>query len=123
MPPDFFSGRAFYNDQDIEKLNQERQAFFSDTSEVRDTLYQKELELRSELAKKDPDANKAVALQKEISGLESQLAQKRVEHRIQMKKDNPQLFSGRGYGYGHGGRGKGRGMGSGFGGRGGGCYY
>jgi Spy/CpxP family protein refolding chaperone len=118
-----FGNQGNLSDQDIDKLNQERQAFFNETSELGDTLYQKELELRSELAKKDPDATKAVAIQKEISDLESQLAQKRVEHRIQMKKENPELFSGRGYGYGYGGRGKGRGMGAGFGNRGGGCWY
>jgi Spy/CpxP family protein refolding chaperone len=111
------------SDEQITKLNKERQAFFDETSNLRENLYQKELELRAELAKKDPDAEKAVSLQKEISELESQLAQKRVEHRIRMQKENPQLFSGKGYGYGYGGRGKGRGMGSGFGGRGSGCWY
>ena len=82
------------------------------------------------MAKKDPDAKKAVSLQKEISELEGQLSQKRVEQRIKMQKENPEFFSGRGYrygdrgkGYGYGGRGMGRGMGPGFAGRGGGCWY
>jgi hypothetical protein len=111
------------SDEDIAKLQKERQAFFEETSELRDAKYQKKLELRSELAKKDPDVGVALALQNEISDLESQLAQKRIQHRIKMKKENPELFSGRGYGFGYGGRGKGRGMGAGYGGRGGGCWY
>jgi hypothetical protein len=58
------SGPAGYqgnlSDDQIDKLNNERQAFFEGTRELRENLYQKELELRSELAKKDPDAKKAV---------------------------------------------------------------
>ena len=77
------------SDQDIDKLSKERQAFFADTREIREKRYQKELELRSEMAKQDPDVNKAVALQKEVSELEGQLNQKRVEQRIKMQKENP----------------------------------
>ena len=119
------------SDQDIDKLNSERQAFFEDTRELRENRYQKELELRSEMAKQDPDVNKAVALQKEVSELQGQLNQKRVEHRIKMQKENPNFIAGRGMGrgYGKGGGGMGRGfhgrggMGHGFGGRGGGSWY
>ena len=113
------SGPAGYqnnlSDEDLDKLNKERQAFFEDTRQVRENLYQKELELRSELAKKDPDAKIAVGLQKEISDLESQLDQKRVEKRIKMQKENPDFFAGRGYGKGGGGMGRGYGMGQGYG--------
>jgi len=132
------SGPAGYqselSDEDLDKLNQERQAFFEDTRELRENLYQKELELRSELAKKDPDAKKAVSLQKEISDLESQMDQKRLAQRLEMQKENPDVFAGRGYGqgrgYGKGGRGMDRGygmgpgygMGRGFQGQGGGCW-
>jgi len=97
------------SDEDIAKLNQERQAFSEATSDLRENLYQKELELRSELAKQDPDAKKAVAIQKEISNLESQLDQKRLDQRLKMKKGFPQLGY-RGQGDGRGGRGMGRGM-------------
>jgi hypothetical protein len=117
------------SDEEIAKLNEQRQAFFEATSELRENLIQKRLELRAELAKKDPDAKKAVVLQKEISEIEGQLDQKRVEHRIKMKKENPEYFSGRGYGFGSEGMGRGmgrgfygRGMGPGSGGRGGACW-
>ena len=111
------------NDQDIDKLNKERQAFFEDTRELREKLYQKELELRSEMAKQDPDVNKAVTLQKEVSELEGQLNQKSVEQRIRMQKANPDLFTERGYGRGYGYGPRGMGMGRGFGGgQGGGCW-
>jgi len=106
------------SDQDMDKIQKERQAFFEDTRVTRENLYQKELELRSEMAKQDPDVNKAVALQKEVSELEGQLNQKRIEQRIKMKKENPDLFAGRGYGKGGGGMGRGYGMGPGGMGRG-----
>jgi zinc resistance-associated protein len=106
------------NDQEIDKLNKERQAFFEDTRELREKLYQKELELRSEMAKQDPDVNKAVALQKEVSELQGQLDQKRVEQGIKMQKENPDFFAQRGYGPGYGYGPYGMGMGYGPHGRG-----
>jgi len=113
------------NDEQITRLNKERQAFFEETRNLRENLYQKELELRNELAKKDPDTKQAAGLQSEISDLSTQLDQKRIEHRIKMQKENPEFFAGRGYGkggrcMGHGFHGKG--MGRGFRGQGGGWY-
>jgi hypothetical protein len=113
------------SDEQIEKLNVERQAFFNDTSDLRQSIYQKQLELRSEMAKNEVDENKALSLQKEISDLKGQMAQKRIQHRIRMQKENPDFFSGRGYGYGSRGMGHGfhgKGMGRGFRGQGGGCW-
>lgn len=114
------------SDEQIYQLDKQRQAFFEETENLRENLYQKEFELRSELAKEDPDAQKAAGLQAEISELTAQLDQKRIDHRLKMKKENPEFFAGRGYG--QGGRGMGRGfngpgMGRGFRGQGcGNCY-
>lgn len=116
--PRGYGGQGYQNDlsdEDIAKLDKERQAFFEATSDLRENLYQKELELRSELAKSEPDAKRAAGIQKEISNLESQLDQKRLDHRIKMKKDFPR-FGFRDDGYGPRGRGMGRGMYSGGGG-------
>ncbi len=113
------------SDEQITRLDKERQAFFEETRNLRENLYQKELELRSELAKEDPDAQKAAGLQAEISDLTAQLDQKRIDHRVLMQKENSELFAGRGYGKGGRGMGrgfKGRGMGQGFRSQGGGRY-
>jgi len=75
------------------------------TQDLRQNIYQKRLELNSELAKKNPDPKKAGVLQKELSGLQGQLDQKRIENRIKMNKINP--------GFGHMGPGSDR-MGRGF---------
>jgi zinc resistance-associated protein len=101
------------SDEQIARLDKERQDFYEATANLRDALYQKELELRSELAKPEPDAQKAAGLQKEISSLENELDQKRLDHQIKMRKDFPR-FGSRGYGYGP--RGMGRGMYGGGGG-------
>ena len=118
--------RGNLSDQDIDKLNQARQAFFEDTRELRETLNQKRLELRSEIAKQDPDVNKALALQKEVSDLQGRLDQKRIEQRIKMKQEHPDIFAGRnfgrGYGHGYGYGPRGKGMGRGFGSCGGDCW-
>jgi Spy/CpxP family protein refolding chaperone len=123
--PRGYGGPGYQRDlseEDLAKLNNERQAFFEETSDLREQLYQKQLELRSEIAKPEPDTKKAAGLQAEISNLEGQLAQKRLNHQIKMRKEFPRAgFSGQGYGR----RGKGRGMygGGGYGKGGGGCWY
>jgi hypothetical protein len=113
------------SDEQVTRLNKERQAFFEETRNLRENLYQKELELRSELAKEDPDAQKPADLQAEISDLTAQLDQKRIDHRVKMQKENPEFFAGRGYGKGGRGMGRGfygKGMGRGFRGQGGSRY-
>jgi len=77
------------SEEEVAKLNKERSAFSKATQDIRRNIYQKRLELNSELAKKNPDSKKAAALQKELSGLKGQFDQKRTEHRIKMSKINP----------------------------------
>ena len=118
--------RGNLSDEQMTRLNEKRHAFSEETRNLRENVYQKELELRSELVKADPDSQKASDLQAEVSNLTAQLDQKRIAHRIKMKKENPEFFAGRGYGMG--GRGMGRGshgsgMGRRFHGQGGGCRY
>jgi Spy/CpxP family protein refolding chaperone len=103
------------SDEEIATLQKERSAFVEATRELRDKHYQKELELKAELAKQSPDAKKAAELQKEVSALESELDQKRLEQGLKMKKDHPQIYS-KGFGGGRrGGMGMGPGMGRGAG--------
>jgi len=113
---------ADLTDEEIAALQKERNAFFEQTHDLRDKLYQKGLELRAEMAKQNPDAKKASELQKEVSGLQGELDQKTLDQRLKMQKENPKLY-GKGFGRGMGmGPGSGRGPGSGMGmGMGGGC--
>jgi hypothetical protein len=93
------------SDDEIKTLQKERNTFFEATQDLRQEIYQKELELRSEFAKKNPDAKKAAKLQREISSLEADFDQKRLDHRMKMRKISPNM--GRGF---MGGRPMGPGM-------------
>ena len=95
-----------------EQMETERQAFFEATKQDRQDLYAKRLELRAEIAKRDPDMTKASALQQEVSNLQASLDQKRLTHIMAMRKINPDA----GRGFFMDGRGRGRhGMGGGRG--------
>ena len=104
------------NDDEIQEIYSQRNKFFKATENLREDIYSKQLELRSELTKKNPDSKKAVNLQGDISKLQAQLDQKRIDHMVEMRKINPN--AGRGFmgyrGMGHGRMGYG-GMGYGAG--------
>ena len=95
---------------EIEKLEQYRAEYFKATEDIRQKLYEKELELRSELAKKNPDTGKASKLQSEISKLQGQLDQKSLDYEMKARKATPSYRRGyREYGpmMGYGSRGGG----------------
>ena len=98
-------------DEQQKALDQERQAFLNASESIRQDLYAKNLELRSELTKDNPDAQKAAALQKEISKLESDLDQKQIDFMLNARKVAPDA----GRGYMMGGRGSMMGYGPGYG--------
>lgn len=79
----------------VQKLEQQREVFLKETEDLRANIYDKQRELQSELAKEEPDTAKASQLQKEISGLQAQFDQKRIEHMVEMRKTNPNI--GRGF--------------------------
>lgn len=97
------------SDEEIAALEKEREAFLKETETLRTEMEVQSLALRSELAKKTPDAQKAAELQKALSELESQFSQKRLNHMLRVREINPDLghgFSGRGFkGRGNHGRG------------------
>lgn len=87
-----------------EQIETERQAFFDATKNERQDLYAKNLELRAEMAKRQPDLEKASALQKAVSELQASLDQKRLNHTMAMRKINPDagrgfMMGGRGMGH------------------------
>lgn len=122
---------ANLSDEDLQQLQEQRNAFFEATSDLRQQIQQKRLALRYEMAKTDPDAARVKSIHKELSGLNAQFGEKRIEHVLEMKKLNPNAgagWMGAGPGQGRGWhRGSGGGMGYGPGGGmgygpGGGCW-
>ena len=99
------------SDEELNAINAERDAFYTGTEELRQSIYEKRTELRDEFALTDLDVEKIRALQTEISDLDSQFGQQRVEHMIRMHQISPDFGIGYGMGYrGMGGMGGYRGM-------------
>lgn len=106
--------------EDQAKVKAEQDAFLKDTQTLRDQIKQKHEDMKAEMVKTDTDEQKAFAIQKEITDLMAQMAQKRLQHHLNLKKINPALGAcggefmggpGGGMGYGKGpGQGKGPGM-------------
>jgi Spy/CpxP family protein refolding chaperone len=82
------------SEEQLKQLNEEREAFFQETESLRRQIYQKGLELRSELAKENSDPQKASEIQTELSDLKAQLAQKRLDNILKMKKIVPGIGGG-----------------------------
>jgi len=101
------------NDEEIQEMISQRNKFFKATEDLRQDFYTKQLELRSELAKENPDSKRATNIQNDISKLQAQLDQKRIDHMVEMRKINPN--TGRGF-MGRNGMGYGSGYGAGPGG-------
>jgi Spy/CpxP family protein refolding chaperone len=112
---------ANLSEEQTKKMEQERQAYGEQTRELKAQIFQKNLELRAEIAKLQPDPKKAAELQKELSNMEAQLDRKHIDHILRIKAIDPYFAVGhdmmRMGGMGHGAMGSGMGQGS----MGGGC--
>ena len=76
------------NNETVKKLNDEQKAFIMATEDVRQAIYEKELYLKVELSKKEPNSNTALGFQKELSDARGKYEQLMVQHLIRMKKIN-----------------------------------
>ncbi len=90
------------------QLDKLHQRFYDDTAQLRDEIRAKSAELDTLLNSPNPDAERAKALQKEISDLRARIAQNRINLELEERKVAPELRSDRDYhdnhmgGYGHG---------------------
>ena len=99
------------------ELNSLDQKFSNDTSALRNNIWNKQNEMTQLLNGENPDTAKLQTLQKELSTLKSQMADKRLAYKLETRKVAPQGAYGGVYGSGYG---RGR---SGYGGnRGGSCW-
>jgi zinc resistance-associated protein len=92
-----------------QKLNSLDQKFFNETSSLRNNIWNKQNEMTQLLNGENPDTAKLQTLQKELSTLKSQMAEKRLAYRLETRKVAPQGTYGGGYGRGRGGYGGNRG--------------
>ncbi len=103
-------------EEQVQKLDAERQAFFNATADLRNGIHEKRLAIKAEMAKAEPDRAALMDLQKSLSDLRSQMDERRIDHMLAMRKIAPDFKGGYGaMGKGRHGRGMGRGMGPGMG--------
>ena len=107
------------------KLQELRNGFFKDTTGLRSDIFKKEQDMDALMLEKAIDAEKAKKLQEEISNLQGQMSQKRLQAQLDARKMlTPEQISllppGCNMGFGQGGKGCGfePGCGKGPGGRG-----
>jgi len=96
----------------LDKLSRK---FFDETSPLRNEIWTKKAALNTLLSSSSPDAEKAKALQKEISDLKAKMALARIDYELEVRKINPDARFGSGYGRGSGHHMWGRGPGMGYG--------
>lgn len=78
----------YLKNETVKILNAEQEAFLKVTEDLRQTIYEKELYLKVELAKKEPDKDIALGFQKELSDARGKYEQLMIQHLIRMKKIN-----------------------------------
>jgi len=104
MGPGSWTDRGYnanLSDEQHEKLDAAREAFFKDTSQLRDQIQEKRYSLNNELNKETPDTAKVTQLQKELSKLDSEFDQKSIAYQLEVRKIVPEkdLRSGFGPGF------------------------
>jgi Spy/CpxP family protein refolding chaperone len=77
--------------EQAEKIETARESFYRETEKLREKLYDRSADLRRELSRETPDRSKVQGLQKELSELEGELDQKRLAHRLEVRKIAPQF--------------------------------
>jgi len=99
-------GYADLSNEDQAKIDAAREKFFDETRSLRQAIDDQAYALRKEMTSDNPDSAKAAQLQKQLSKLQTEFDQKRVQHQLEMRKLWPEKFRDRcwGCGYGHGHR-------------------
>ena len=122
-----YGGQGAWNDLSQDQrdaLNTLRQEFIDETYELRSAKFAKRQEMRMLMQTSEPDRAKLGKLSQEITDLQKQVRDKRIDFQLAAKKIAPELGMGKGFGQG---RGKGSNRGGqgqrGFQGQGNGCYY
>jgi zinc resistance-associated protein len=91
--------------EQAEQLEKARESFYRANRGLQDEIYDKSAQIRSEFSRQNPDRGRLNELQKQLSQLESQFDQKRLDYLLEIRKIAPEVgeqFAG-GYGPGAGG--------------------
>ena len=98
-----YGGQGIINDlskEQRDELMALRQTFIDETYEVRAAKFQKKQEMRMLMETSEPDRAKLGKLSQELTDLQKQVRDKRIDFRLAAKKISPDIGMGRGYGKG-----------------------
>ena len=104
------NGQNYLTDEQRKNLQSLRQNFIAQTKDIRENFYNKQGELNAEFNLDNPDKDKLILIQKEVSELKNQLSEKRILFKLEAKKIDPNIGIGRGKHRGRGHRGGCRGL-------------
>ena len=76
------------------QLDRLSKKFYDETAQLRNETWSKSAELDTLLNSPNPDAEKAKALQKEISGLKAKMAEMRINFELEKRKIAPEVRFG-----------------------------
>jgi Spy/CpxP family protein refolding chaperone len=91
------AGHAKLSDEQRAKIDAARLKFHDETRSLRRDIDDQAYALHKEMNKENPDSGKAAQLQKQLSKLQAEFDQKRVQHRLEMRKLWPEKFRDRGW--------------------------
>ena len=83
-----------------DELSALRQTFIDETYELRAAKFQKQQEMRMLMETSEPDRAKLGKLSQEITDVQKQARDKRIDFRLAAKKISPELGMGQGFGKG-----------------------
>ncbi len=88
--PGYFPGTWAANlnlsTEQIQKIQNLREAYWKDIAPLQKELFSKRLELRSLWLQTDPDQDKILAKQKEINALTEKIQEKATKHRLEIRQ-------------------------------------
>jgi zinc resistance-associated protein len=90
--------------EDMAKLEELDRRFHDETADLRSKIWSKRGELNALMNSSDPDVEKAKSVQRELNDLRNQMAEKRLEHQIEVRKIAPETGYPEGYGRGYSGK-------------------
>jgi Spy/CpxP family protein refolding chaperone len=102
MGYDNYGRNSKLNDEQVRKLDTAKSDFYKTTTDLRNNIDQKQLELRTELNRKKIDEDKVTNIQKKLSKFKSEFDQKSLKYKLEISKIAPELnnsFRGRGVGH------------------------
>lgn len=92
-----YGGWGTLSEEDASKLDAARDDFYKETKELRAKISDARIALRDEMIKEQPNEEKVLYLQKQVSKLEAEFDQKSLAHQLKINKLMPERYQDRAF--------------------------